>query len=274
MQWIDIGVNLTHESFVRDRDAVIERALAAGVAQMIVTGADVASSLAAASLAQSRSHVLFATAGVHPHHAAALEHSDLPQLRALLQRPEVVAAGECGLDYCRNFSPRAAQLRAFEWQLELALECGKPLFLHQRDAHTDFMAVLRDHATRGLRGVAHCFTGAAAELEDYLSLGLSVGITGWFCDERRGRHLAALVGSIPVQRLLLESDAPYLLPRDLKPQPPHRRNEPMYLPHVGAAVAAARNESSAQCAAHTSAHARALFGLPPAPAPVPVTPTS
>lgn len=262
MQWIDIGVNLTHESFALDRDAVIARAHAAGVTQMMVTGADLASSAAALQLAQTQPHTLFATAGVHPHHAASLESEHLPQLRALLSRPEVVAAGECGLDYYRNFSPRTAQLRAFEWQLELALECGKPLFLHQRDAHADFLAMLRGCAGAPLRGVAHCFTGGAAELDDYLALGLSIGITGWFCDERRGRHLAALVSRIPTQRLLLETDAPYLLPRDLRPPPAHRRNEPMHLPHIGAAVAAARGESSADCAAHTTAHARALFQLP------------
>jgi TatD DNase family protein len=264
MQWIDIGVNLTHESFTLDRDAVIERARAAGVTQMMVTGADLASSTAALQLAQSQPRTLFATAGVHPHHAASLDAAQLPQLRALLAQPEVVAAGECGLDYYRDLSPRAAQLRAFEWQLELALECGKPLFLHQRDAHHDFLAVLRACTAKPLHGVAHCFTGGETELDDYLALGLSIGIAGWFSDERRGRHLAALVRRIPTQRLLLETDAPYLLPRDLRPQPAKRRNEPMYLPHIGAAVAAARGESSAECAAHTTAHARALFGLPAA----------
>jgi TatD DNase family protein len=269
MQWIDIGVNLTHESFAVDRDAVIARARAAGVVQMIITGADLAGSeaalrLAAAQRGEAPARTLFATAGVHPHHAAQLQREHLPQLRALLQRPEVVAAGECGLDYFRNLSPREAQRRAFEWQLELAAESGKPLFLHQRDAHADFIALLRAHGANGLHGVAHCFTGTAAELDDYLGLGLSIGITGWFCDERRGRHLAALVRRIPAGRLLLETDAPYLLPRDLRPRPATRRNEPMHLPHIGAAVALARGESPEACAAHSSAHARALFGLPPA----------
>lgn len=262
MQWIDIGVNLTHASFARDRDAVIERALEAGVVQMIVTGADLASSAAAVTMAQTRPRTLLATAGVHPHHAATLDSSNLALLRALLADPRVVAAGECGLDFYRNLSPRAAQLRAFEWQLGLALEVGKPVFLHQRDAHTEFMAVLRAHATPALRGVAHCFTGHAAELDDYLEAGLSIGITGWFCDERRGRHLAQLVRRIPAQRLLLETDAPYLVPRDLRPQPADRRNEPMYLPHIGQAVAGARGESVSECAAHTCANARALFALP------------
>jgi TatD DNase family protein len=262
MQWIDIGANLTHESFAVDREAVIERAHAAGVTQLMVTGTDLASSSAAIRLAQAHPRRLFATAGVHPHHASELRPEDLPALKALLSDPSVVAAGECGLDYHRNFSPREAQLRAFEWQLQLAGECGKPLFLHQREAHADFVAMLRNHqAALSLAGVAHCFTGGAAELQDCLDLGLSIGITGWFCDERRGRHLASLVASIPAERLLLETDAPYLLPRDLRPLPKSRRNEPMYLPHIGAAVAGARGESEAACAAHTTAHARRLFGL-------------
>ncbi len=262
MQWIDVGVNLTHESFNADRDAVLARARAVGVTQLIVTGTDLASSTQAAELALRGPQVLYATAGVHPHHASQMQAEHLPELRTLLARPEVVAAGECGLDYHRNYSPRQAQIQAFEWQLALAVECRKPLFLHQRDAHGDFVAMLRNQRPVA-GGVAHCFTGSAAEMEQYLELGLSIGITGWFNDERRGAHLAAIVARIPAQRLLLETDAPYLLPRDLEPRPKTRRNEPMYLPHIGGAVARARGESSAECARHTSTHARELFGLTP-----------
>jgi TatD DNase family protein len=265
MQWLDIGANLTHASFERDRAAAIERARAAGVLQMLVTGANLQSSAAALQLARAQPRVLFATAGVHPHHAAELTLEDLPQLRALLSQPEVVALGECGLDYHRDYSPRAAQWRAFEWQLQLAAESGKPLFLHQRDAHADFVAVLRNHRAAFAAGVAHCFTGGAAELEDYLELGLSIGITGWICDERRGAHLGAVVAGIASERLLLETDAPYLLPRDLPAKPSSRRNEPMYLPHIGAAVARARGQSIEECARHTTAQARALFQLPEPP---------
>jgi len=268
MQWIDIGANLTHDSFDLDRQQVIARAAARGVTQIIVTGANLTSSIAAAQLAAGHAGVLFATAGVHPHHAQELSAAELPQLRALLAAPGVVAVGECGLDYYRNFAPRAAQLRAFELQLRLAAECALPVFLHQRDAHEDFMAVLRTHRPALTAGVAHCFTGGQRELEDYLALELSIGITGWFCDERRGAHLAGLVAQIPAQRLMLETDSPYLLPRDLAPRPASRRNEPMHLPHIGAAVAAARTETLESCAAHTSAHARALFALPQPPDPV------
>ncbi len=265
MQWIDIGANLTHDSFDRDREAVIGRARAQRVLQMIVTGASVASSLAAIELARAHPGTLFATAGVHPHHAAELTAEELPALRALLARPQVVAAGECGLDYHRDLAPRATQRRAFEWQLQLAVESAKPVFLHQRDAHPDFIAVLREHRPALAGAVAHCFTATERELEDYLGLGLSIGITGWLCDERRGTHLAALLPRVPADRLVLETDAPYLLPRDLACKPRSRRNEPMYLPHVGAAVAAARAESLEQCAGYTSANARRLFALPAVP---------
>lgn len=265
MQWIDIGANLTHDSFASDREEVIARACAADVTQMLVTGASLASSHAAIQLSRLHAGRLFATAGVHPHHAEELTSAQLPALRALLQDSAVVAVGECGLDYFRNFSEAAAQRRAFELQLQLAAQCGKPVFLHQRDAHADFLAILREHIG-ALRGaVAHCFTAGERELEAYLALGLSIGITGWFCDERRGAHLAALVGRIPPQRLMLETDAPYLLPRDLPPPVRTRRNEPMYLPHIGAAVARARGETLADCAHHTSAHARAFFALPEPP---------
>jgi TatD DNase family protein len=265
MHWIDIGANLTHDSFHSDRELVIQRARSHGVTQIIVTGADVASSRAALELAHTHGGALFATAGVHPHHAAGLGAAELPALRELLSDPAVVAVGECGLDYFRNFSPRDAQRRAFEWQLQLAADCGKPLFLHQRDAHEDFVAILRAHgiARGGLpRAIAHCFTGDERELSDYLQLGLSIGITGWFCDERRGAHLPALVSQIPIGRLMVETDAPYLLPRDLSPKPNSRRNEPMHLPHIGAAVARARGETLDDCAAHTTRAAQEFFGLP------------
>ena len=262
MQWIDIGANLTHDSFDLDREAVIARAYDSSVVQMIITGASLPSSEAAVQIAHRHPARLFATAGVHPHHAEQLEMRQLPALRALLEYPQVVAVGECGLDYFRNYSARAAQRRAFEWQLQLAADTGRPLFLHQRDAHEDFVAALRAMGAQLPRAVAHCFTGTERELQTYLALGLSIGITGWFCDERRGTHLAALVRRIPVGQLMLETDAPYLLPRDLSPRPASRRNEPHYLPHIAAAVARARGETLEYCAAHTSAAARAFFGLP------------
>jgi TatD DNase family protein len=171
-----------------------------------------------------------------------------------------VAVGECGLDYFRDFSPRDVQRRAFTQQLEIAATLGKPVFLHQRDAHDDFLAILREHGVTN--GVAHCFTAGERERDAYLELGLHLGITGWINDERRGLPLREAVKGIPADRLMLETDAPYLLPRDLRPMPKSRRNEPQYLPQVAAAVAAARGESIDAVAAHSTATARRFFGLP------------
>ena len=262
---IDIGINLTHDSYDSDRDTVIAHAREAGVTQMIVTGACGPSSRKALALARAHPRRLFATAGVHPHHAADLTPLLLAELAETARAPEVVAVGECGLDYCRNFSPHVAQHQAFHRQLELAARLGKPVFLHQRDAHADFMAILREHWPHLAGGVAHCFTAGGAELDAYLELGLAIGITGWICDERRGAHLLELVARIPADRLLLETDGPYLLPRDLAPKPTSRRNEPRYLPHIATVVARARGESLESLARSSSAATRRLFSLPAAP---------
>ena len=155
----------------------------------------------------------------------------------------------------------AAQRAAFVAQLEIAAGSGKPVFLHQRDAHADFTAILREHRATLRGGVAHCFTEGPLELEVYLGLDLSIGITGWVCDERRGGALREAVPRIPREKLLLETDAPYLLPRDLRPQPKSRRNEPAYLPHIAATVAALRGESLGSVAEATTQNAERLFGL-------------
>lgn len=265
VQLIDIGVNLTHDSFDADRAAVIARAVHAGVAQMIVTGASGASTLQALDLARAYPGRLFATAGVHPHHAAELDEALARELERIAALPEVVAIGECGLDYFRDYSPRPAQRRAFERQLELAARIGKPVFLHQRDAHEDFIAILRAHRSRLAGGVAHCFTGTRDQLAACLELDLAVGLTGWICDERRGTHLIPLVREIPAARLMVETDAPYLLPRDLRPRPASRRNEPMFLPHVAQALASARGASLEELADSMTSATRTLFRLPPAP---------
>jgi TatD DNase family protein len=258
---VDIGANLTHESFRPDFDAVLERARDHGVAQIIVTGASAGGSRAALALAQAHPGFLHATAGVHPHHAHEYDEETDALLRQLVAAPEVKAVGETGLDYFRNYSPHAAQIAAFERQLAIAIDSGKPLFLHQRDAHADFIACLDNVREKIGRAVVHCFTGERDELVAYLDRGWYIGITGWICDERRGQHLRELVKLIPADRLLIETDAPYLLPRDLHPKPSHRRNEPMYLAHVCAAVAQARDEEVAAVAALTNANARELFAL-------------
>ncbi len=255
---IDIGANLTHASFRDDLAEVLERARSAGVGTIVVTGTTLEESRAAALLAER--HGLYATAGVHPHHARDCDARTIPALRELAAHPRVVALGECGLDYNRNYSTHPDQERWFVAQLELGIELGKPLFLHSRDAHPRFAEILHHH--RPAKAVAHCFTGAQAELHAYLKLGLYIGITGWICDERRGRQLVELVREIPADRLLVETDAPYLTPRDMRPQPKSRRNEPAFLPHVLRAVARALERPAEAVAAQTARNAQALFGLP------------
>ena len=261
MHLIDIGANLTHESFRHDFDAVLERAREAGVERMIVTGASRAGSERALELARANPGTLHATAGVHPHHAGDYSEETDTLLRGLAGEPEVVAVGETGLDYFRDLSPRPAQRAAFEKQLAIAIDLGMPLFLHQRDAHDDFLALLKSARDRVPAVVVHCFTDDRRALFDYLDLDCHIGITGWICDERRGTHLRELVRSIPAGRLLLETDAPYLLPRDIRPPPPDRRNEPMYLAHICEAVAGERGEAAATTAANATAATRKFFGL-------------
>lgn len=258
---IDIGANLAHDSFDADREAVIGRAREAGVAAMIVTGSTLDDSDKAIALCRQFPEALRATAGVHPHHATTLQAGDRGRLAGLLADPMVVAGGECGLDYFRNFSPPAEQRRAFEMQLEIAEERAHPVFLHQRDAHADFLALLRAHPRAASRAVLHCFTGGVRELEDCLALGLAIGVTGWICDERRGQALRDAVPRIPRERLMLESDAPYLLPRTIHPKPAHRRNEPGYLPVVLEETARHRGETAMAVAAETTANACHFFGI-------------
>jgi len=256
-QLADLGANLTHPAFRDDLDEVVARARSAGVSQIVVTGTTVEESAAAARIAKK--YGLYATAGVHPHHARGCDSSTIDSLRKIAEDPGVVAIGECGLDFNRNYSPHPDQEKWFVAQLELGIELGRPLFLHSRDAHPRFSQIIS--SVRPGKAVAHCFTGSKEELHSYLDLGLHIGITGWICDERRGRLLLELVRDIPRERLLLETDSPYLTPRDMHPQPKARRNEPAFLPHIARAVARALGRPVEEIAAETTRNAQTFFGL-------------
>ena len=258
---IDIGANLTHDSFDDDRAEVIKRASDAGVHRMILTGSSEQGSRDAVALAESMPGKMYATAGVHPHHASDYSDKVHQTLSELTAHDAVVAVGECGLDYFRNFSPQDEQRDAFRRQLELAAETGLAVFLHQRDAHDDFLRILEPALENVTRAVAHCFTGGAEELGAYLELGLYIGITGWVCDERRGENLKNIVGQIPLDRLMLETDAPYLLPRTLDPKPKTRRNEPMYLREVLRVVAEAMGQTESAVATASTENAERFFSL-------------
>ncbi|MGJ8663964.1 MAG: TatD family hydrolase [Marinicella sp.] len=258
---IDIGANLTHDSFDKDRQEVINNALAVGVEAFIITGSDAACSQKARDLAHQFEDCCFATAGIHPHHAAEFNGETQDQIQALLNDDKVVAVGETGLDYFRDFSPREAQVFSFEQHIQMAIENEMPLFLHQRDAHVDFQPILKEHRDQLQNVVVHCFTDNEKALFDYLDLDCFIGITGWICDERRGQHLIDLVKNIPHNRLLIETDSPYLMPRNLKPKPKTRRNEPKYLPHIADFVAEHIQISSDELKAFTTHNSKIFFNL-------------
>ncbi len=258
---IDIGANLAHDSFDDDRDEILQRARAAGVTRIIVTCSCDESNDNDADLAAAHPGVLYSTDGVHPHHASDYNYKSDELIRKLIAKDAVVAVGECGLDYFRNFSPREAQLDAFRRQLDIAKDSGLPVFLHQRDAHDDFVEVLEPALPDLSRAVAHCFTGEGESLHEYLAMGLYVGITGWICDERRGKHLHDIVSIIPDDRLLIETDAPYLLPRTIEPKPKTRRNEPAYLVEVLKTVSEARGQTIEHVAEITTANAIRFFDI-------------
>ncbi|MFK3707791.1 3'-5' ssDNA/RNA exonuclease TatD [Klebsiella sp. NPDC088457] len=256
----DIGVNLTSTQFSRDRDDVVKRAQAAGVTGMLFTGTNLHESEQARKMAH-RYEKCWSTAGVHPHDSSGWAESVAAAVFQLARQPEVVAIGECGLDFNRNFSTPQEQEAAFSAQLALAAELSMPVFLHCRDAHDRFLALLTPWLDKLPGAVLHCFTGTRNEMRECVSRGLSIGITGWVCDERRGLELRELLPDIPAERLLIETDAPYLLPRDLSPKPASRRNEPAYLPHILASIAGWRGEEAQRLEEITDANVRTLFGI-------------
>lgn len=265
MELVDICFNFTSDTFRDDETQVIERARQAGVQHFVVTGSSVPDSEHAIQLC-TQYEGAYATAGVHPHRAKEFTDKSLIELHRLAMHEKVVAIGEAGLDYNRNYSSPTSQKVAFQAQLELATELGLPVFLHQRDAHADFSRILTRFRDRLNRVVTHCFTGTAGELDCYIDLDCHIGITGWICDERRGQHLHEIIQRIPANRLMLETDAPYLLPRNLPantafPKPKGKRNEPAYLPHILRTVATCRAASEAQTAMETTRTAREFFTL-------------
>ena len=260
--YIDIGLNLTGSSFKSDLEEVMQRAQNASVEQMIVTGTDIEHSKAAIELCEQYSGRLYSTAGMHPHYADDYSPVTQQQLRDLCHQESVVAVGECGLDFNRNFSTPKNQLSAFESQLELAAEVEMPVFLHQRDAHTDFLRVISNARSELGDLVAHCFTGSVEEAVDYLEQDMYIGVTGWICDERRGKALQEAVKEIPLDRIMLETDAPYLLPRDLNEKPVQsRRNEPCYLPHICNVVAGYMGVDADELAVAAAKNSKRFFNI-------------
>jgi TatD DNase family protein len=264
---IDIGVNLLHAQLTHDREAVLARAWDAGIEHIIVTGTDLGASRAAAAfVAADQTGRLSATAGIHPHHAHQAPEEWRQALRKLAGAPAVVAIGETGLDFNRDFAPRPAQERLFREQLALAAELDLPVFVHDREAGDTVAGCLREAASLTSGVVVHCFTGTASELHRYLDLGCCIGITGWVCDRRRGGALRELVPHVPLERLMIETDAPFLKPHNAPKDGRGRRNEPALLPWVARQVAELRGIGERELGEVTAANARRFFRLGDAPA--------
>lgn len=258
---IDIGINLGNDSFDHDREQVLIDAKNAGVEFVIITGSCPESNAFAPKYASQHQTFARATVGIHPHHASMVTANTMQTINEQLTHPMVVAVGETGLDFFRDISDRQKQEAAFESHLELAITHNKPLFLHQRDSHSRFLPIIKAYRDAIPGAVVHCFTDEKKALFDYLDLDLHIGITGWIADERRGTHLLPLLSSIPRNRLMIETDGPYLLPRNIKPKPKNRRNEPKYLPYVASKIAEVLETSASDVAEFTSETARSFFGL-------------
>jgi TatD DNase family protein len=263
---IDIGVNLSNVRFEKDIEAVLERAQEAGVERLILTGTSIEESQVVVAIcnqyAQKFPAMLYATAGIHPHEASTYNRTAAAALRELAAHPSVVAIGETGLDFNRNFSSQKDQQKAFEAHIELAIELQMPLFLHERDASKRQIEILNTYRDTICDAVIHCFTGNKKTLFSYLDMDLHIGITGWVCDERRGLELQKIIANIPLNRLMIETDAPYLTPRTMSKKPKNGRNEPAFLTAVLAGVGAQRNESEDEIATATTATAIKFFNLP------------
>lgn len=258
---IDIGINLTNKRFDKDLKLVIKNAQLAGVNRLIITGTSIEESQQALTLCLQYPNYLYCTAGIHPHDAKIFNESSLEILRELAKNAQVKAIGECGLDFNRNFSTPKEQEYAFVQQLALAVELQLPVFMHERDANSRFITLLKPYISQLPNAVLHCFTGSQADLERCLALDLHIGITGWICDERRGTELVELVKLIPENRLMIETDSPYLLPRSMRPKPKSSRNEPKYLPYIAQAIANARGESFKQLVQQTEQNSKLFFKL-------------
>ena len=262
--YIDIGINLTNKQFAGEYDEVIDRAISAGVEQILLTGTSVRSSKEALALAEEYPETLFATAGIHPHDAKTMNTESIKILAALLKEKKVVAVGECGLDFDRDFSPRPVQESCFHAQLSLAEEVQKPLFLHERAAFDRFIAILKEHSSLP-EGVVHCFTGQLKEAKTYLEMGYYIGFTGAITDVRRFADLEEVVRYVPLDRMLIETDAPFMMSKNVPTRQlsyhQQRRNEPAFLPYVAQTIARYKGVSLKAVADKTRENAEALFKL-------------
>jgi len=258
--FIDIGINLTNKQFHNEQEEIINRALDQGVEQMILTGTSVRGSKESAEIAEDYPEILFSTAGIHPHDSKSFNHESINELRKLLRKEHVVSVGECGLDFDRDFSPRPVQEKCYQAQLELAVEVGKPLFLHERSAFRRFNELTDEYLSELPKAVVHCFTGTLSEAKIYLDKGFYLGFTGSISDRNRFGHLEDIIRYVPLDRIMIETDAPFMLPRNM-PRVQNRRNEPSFLPYVAQTIAGLKKLSLAEVAEKTTEVTRQFFGI-------------
>ena len=233
----DIACNFSSDRFDNDLDTVIQEAKDNNVSKFLVVSASLNDIKKVHSIYLQNSDSCFFTIGTHPHHANEINESSLKKMRTLITELNPHSIGETGLDFFRNLSSFEEQSFAFEEQIKISIEFNKPLFLHQRDAHEDFVKIIKKYKSDIGNAVVHCFTGSQNELDTYLDLGFHIGLTGWVCDERRNVDLRKSLKNIPLDKLMIETDSPYLIPRNLKNKPKNNRNEPSYLPHIAEEIA-------------------------------------
>lgn len=258
--YIDIGINLTNKQFYNEHEEIINRALDNGVEQMILTGTSVRGSRESAGIAEDYPEILFSTAGIHPHDAKSFNQQSIPELRNLLKLDHVISVGECGLDFDRDFSPRPIQEKCYKAQLDLAVEVDKPLFLHERSAFKRFNQITDEYLSELPEAVVHCFTGTLDEARIYLDKGFYLGFTGAISDHNRFKHLEDVIRYTPLDRMMIETDAPFMLPKNM-PRMQNRRNEPSFLPYVAQTIAHLKRISISEVADETTETARKFFRL-------------
>lgn len=263
--YIDIGINLINRQFEGEIDDIIQDALEQDVTKMILTGTSVRSSQASAEIAKQYPGVLYSTAGIHPHDAKSFNSQSIAALQKLVAQPQVVSVGECGLDFDRDFSPKPVQEECYRAQLELAITVQKPLFLHERAAFQRFVAITQEYVSQMPPAVVHCFTGTLAEAKTYLDMGFYLGFTGAVSDVKRFAALKEVVAYVPLDRLMIETDAPFMLPKNVPANQlkkyHERRNEPAFLPYVAGTIAHYKGLRLHQVATETTANATRFFSL-------------
>jgi TatD DNase family protein len=258
--FIDIGINLTNKQFYKEQEEIINRALDNGVEQMILTGTSIRGSKESAEIAEDYPEILFSTAGIHPHDAKFFNNESRNELRKLLKLDHVVSVGECGLDFDRDFSPRPVQEKCYRAQLELAIEVNKPLFFHERLAFKRFNEITDEYLSKLPKAVVHCFTGTLHEAKTYLDKGFYLGFTGAISDQNRFKHLEEVIKYVPLDRMMIETDAPFMLPKNM-PRTQNRRNEPAFLPYVAQTIANLKKTSISGVAEETTEVSRNFFRI-------------